>query len=279
MTEATLDQNLQRLMGLGRAEANSASRLQTWIIRIQGALAVLAGATVYVTNDKLAYLGAILTLVLAALWAWVSLRFRARRGPSERARRATLLMTSLGTSLSAHDWRDLFGSFIASAEAGKALEDPNYYATAAGFGPQRLAEAIEESTFWSAHLLRKSANVTWFRFGLAFILALILLLGSLPFTPAENILGGVRVGCALLVLFVSTDVIGAAFSYSEAATLLDRLLTRITAVRAANFPLSDVLLILCDYNSTVEGAPMFVPGLYDKHKDSFQQLWDDTRPS
>jgi hypothetical protein len=45
-----------------------------------------------------------------------------------------------------------------SEEEAKAYEDPTYHASRSEVGDQRLAEMLEESAFWSAHLLRYSAS-------------------------------------------------------------------------------------------------------------------------
>jgi hypothetical protein len=269
--------HLHRLVGLQRAQAGKAAKLQSWILFVQIALALLAAATVYIANDTGAYLAAVATFGLAAVWAFLGWRYRDGRGQSERARRATLLMNSLGAELAPSDRRDLEACFNVTAEQGRACEDPDYYAAGAIVGNERLAEMLEETAFWSSRLMRYSARQTWWLFAVFMLLFLVLLLSSLPFVGVQHLLGAVRVGCAMLVLLVSTDIIGAALSYTSAANVLDRMGPRLDRVRTAGFPLHDLLFILCDYNSAVEGAPMFGPGIYAKHKDELNRLWVESQ--
>lgn len=271
-----MDNDLQRLIGLRHAEAKKASRLQSRILQVQIALAALASATVYITNDVAAYVAAVATVSLAGLWAFFSWRYHDCRGQAERARRATVLMTGLGATLPKSDRMDLEAAFSVTADQGRECENPTYYAATAAVGPERLTEALEESVFWSARLMRYSARRTWWLFGGSFALSLLLLVSSLPVFGTQEVLGGVRVGCAMLVLLVSTDVIGAAFAYMTAATVLDHMGPRLDRIRAAGFPLNDLLFVLCDYNSAVEGAPMFVPGAYERNKDELNGLWART---
>jgi hypothetical protein len=68
-------------------------------------------------------------------------------------------------------------------------------------------------------------------------------------------------------------MLGAAHGYFTAAHDLSKLQARLESIRARGYPLADLLLALCDYNSAVESAPMFVPGVYEANRDRFNELW------
>jgi hypothetical protein len=133
---------------------------------VQIAIAILAAATVYITNDVGVYGSALATAIAALLWAWFDWHYKEARGQAERVRRATLIMDGLGTSLSPSELKELKARFTATPEEGEKLEDPAYYAATAPPGPARLAEMLDETAFWSCHLLRHSANRAWFFFSL-----------------------------------------------------------------------------------------------------------------
>lgn len=270
--------NNGKLIGLQRAEFNKAAKLQLWILRVQVFIAIVAGAAVFVEDSVVAYSATIAAVTLALVWAWLGWSYRESRGQAERSRRATLLMDGLGVQVSSGELRDLEASFTISPEEGAKHEDPNYYATQAPPGDARLAEMIEETTFWSADLMHYSARRTWILFIVFLGLGLAFLFAAVPWSGNEEIKGGVRVFCALLTLLVSTDVLGAAFSYGNAAKALKSMLPRLEAVRALGYPRADLLLLLADYNSAVEGAPMYPPGIYDKRRDRLNKLWNNRQP-
>ena len=58
----------------------------------------------------------------------------------------------LGLSFSAAESRDLRQKFAVTETAASACLDPDYYASELPPGDGRLAELIEESAFYTAHL-------------------------------------------------------------------------------------------------------------------------------
>jgi uncharacterized membrane protein len=258
---------------LQRAEFVKAAALQSRILSVQIAIAVLAGATVYVASEVGAYISALATLVAGLVWAWFDRRYKDARSQAERARRATLIMDGLGPFLSPAELVSLEARFSATPQEGAKHEDPAYYAASAPPGPPRLAEMLEETAFWSCQLFRHSANRTWILFAVFTACLLLFLFASIPFVGMQQVLGGVRVACAMLMLLVSADVIGRASAYSKASHDLELIGLRLEKAKATGCKLSDILMILCDYNSAVESAPLFVRGVYEGHRNELNRLW------
>ena len=264
-----------QLVGLQRAEFAKAARLQQWILRLQCGIAVVAAIGVLFEAPIVSYVVAIVALALAAAWATAGWRYRTSRAQAERARRATLLMQGLGEAISEGELRKLKLDFTVSVEQGRKCEDKNYYAAQEAPGLPRLVEMLEETCFWSCHLLRGSAQRSWIAF-IAFVsVGLILFLVTVPVFDGDRLQGAARLLCVLLTFVVSTEVVGAALSYQDASGALSTILPRIEAVRASGNKTVDLLMILSDYNSAVEGAPMFWPGLYEKERDRLNQLWQE----
>lgn len=264
-----------QLVGLQRAEFAKAARLQQWILRTQLGIAALAAVGVLFEAPLVSYVVAIVALCLAGVWAAVGWQYRASRAQAERARRATLLMQGLDEGISDGELRKLKLDFTVSAEQGRVCEDPDYYAAQAEPGLARLVEMLEETSFWSCHLLKGSARRSWFAFIGFVVTGLILFLLAILVFEGDRLQGAARLLCVLLTFVVSTEVVGAALSYSDASQALATILPRIEAVRASGNRTVDLLMILSDYNSAVEGAPMFWPGLYDKERDRLNQLWSE----
>lgn len=263
----------EHLIGAQRSEFSKAAKLQSIILRAQIAIAGLAAVTVFATSDLATYAAALLTVVTALLWAWLSWRYREVRSLAERARRATLVTGGLGSPMSPDEYRDLMIRLSSSSRETSVLADAGYFAANSSQGYARLAEMLEESAFYSSHLLRWSSERTWKIFGAFVTVSLLLLFTALPFVGSQQWLGGVRVVCSMLILLISADVLGAALSYSSAAQTVLQVVLRLQRAKVASYPLHDILLILGDYNSAVEAAPMFTPGIFEAHQDELNKLW------
>jgi hypothetical protein len=182
-------------------------------------------------------------------------------------------MDGLGEKISQSELLELEASFSVSKEAGSKHEDKNYYSVQASPGDERLAEMLEETTFWSSNLMRPNAKSAWIIFIVYFASALALLMLSIPFVQGDQLLGGIRVFCAVVTLLMSTDVLGAARAYDSSARLLTNLLPRLEAVKARGYPRADLLLMLFDYNFAVESAPVIASRVYRRHKTRLNELW------
>jgi hypothetical protein len=260
-------------IGLHRAEFARAARLQYRILYVQIATAFLACFAVYLSDATAAYLLAVLTGIAALVWAYLARAYRSSRSLAERVRRATVITSAFAAPISAPDKRDVMTRFSVSVAEGQRFTDTDYYAADDPPGLARLAAIIEESAFWSCVLLRKSADRTWFVFAAFLALAFVLLFSTLPFVSAQEWLGGVRLLCAIVPLFVSTDVFGAASAYGSSAEEVKDVQARLTLAKASDYPVADLFSIWGDYNSAVESAPIYPPGLYKRYRDELNRLW------
>jgi len=267
----------RQLIGLQRAEFAMASRLDSLAVSIPILIMALSGAAVFLLEPLWTYAAAVAVLILTVLWAFLDWRFRRSRLQAERARRATLLMEGLGEDISSSELMNLSACFTVGAAKGKKLEDATYFSTGAAAGDKRLADNLEQSAFFSYYILRDCGTIAWLFFGLIFLIALLLFFVSIPSIQASQVQGAVRVLCAVLTLLTSAQVLGRALSYSIASRELGNLLPRLDAVRASGFPRPDLLLLLCDYNSVVEAAPMFLPWIYSLKRENLDRIWNDSR--
>ena len=263
----------QILVGMQRGEFAAAAKLQAHVFLGQLAVTILTSMTVLISNETVLYMFMLIALLIYLYTFSLQMRYRESRSQAERARRATLLMDGLGEQISQSELRTLELDFTISSEAGKSYEDKDYYSTTSSPGEKRFTDMLDESTFWSAALMRKSANKTYVLFALFFGIGVFLLFFSVPFISINHLEWFVRAFCSLLVFIISSNVYGAASAYSDAANKLEKLVPRIAALKNAGFPKADLLLIFSDYNSAVEGGPMVACRVYDKHKDHLNKLW------
>jgi len=261
-----------QLVARQRAEFDLASNLQRRLLLLQGGVAGLGALSIFLTHALASYLLAIASMLLACYWTYTAIMGRKVRGQAERARRATLLIEGLGDPISPSEMRNLWAGFAAPDSAAQAREDEGYYDARESPGVVRLVEMVEETSFWSYRLMQASARAMWGWFALSVLLAIIILLA----VQVADISAGqwiARMICLLLTFAVSFEILGAALAYQASSEDLAKFGARIEAVRATDHSLADVLMLLFDYNAAVEGAPMFVPGLYDREKDKLNALW------
>lgn len=268
------DLDVKQLIGRQIAEFNRASRFFRWKFTVQLATAGVAVAAVLMTAPPLTYWLSVGSLLLGLVWAWLEIKYRSIRACAERARRATLIMGGLGKKISTNELNNIRECLASSEEAGKKLENLNYFASKAPAGNVRLAEMLEESAFWTLHIQRVCAGVMWTLFIIVIVAALASIFVLIPDTPNEQLMTTARVVCAVLSFAVGTDLFGAARAYSDTVHTLDRMMHRFDSAKARNYPEPDLLLILADYNAAVENTPLSLPFIYDLKKGQLTRNWE-----
>lgn len=263
----------ERLEGLTGAEFAKAERLYRWASRTQVAIAVLAAGSIFLIDTTTNVMAAAAALILYVVWSALDWSYRDSRGQAERGRRALLIADGLGGCVSPGEMRDVEAHFSVSEATARDSRNPEFFASERAVGEARLTELIEESGFYSCRLYRLSATWAWSRFVVAGFIALILLISSVTLMDVEQLALGARLVCTVLIFLVGQDVLGAARAYMRAHEALASLQARVRAVRQVGYPKGDLLLLLGDYNSAVEGAPLMAPGVYKREAARLDALW------
>lgn len=254
-----------------RAELARADVLRVLTLILQMAIAVIAAQSVF-QNDANAQLTlAVEAGVLVVAWLILTRLVRRHRAAGDRARRIVLLTSGLGVCPA--DAGVLMESFSASTAKLPALSIDSYFDTRAGPGFRRLAEMLDESAFYTGYLQRRSGELMSF-----FLLATVFLAVGAWVTAAQEMNADTmvvtaRVFLAFLVFLLSSDVLGAAIGHFEAARAMTEIRLRLNAAAARNHPQSDMTLIVTDYNSAVESAPMILPMLYKAEAAALSRQW------
>jgi hypothetical protein len=266
--------SIDQLVGYQRAEFSNASHLKSWLLLLQFLVAVPAALSVFFEGDARAtYYLALLGFILLLAWVGVDNRATAHRDVAEHARRATLIVAGLGHSLSPGTLLELREGFIVSAAAADRHSDPNYFASGQPQGPARLSEMVEESAFWTRHLLAGSAVFMTATFIGLVLVGLVAFGIALPHMQTDSLLIVARLFLVLLVFILSTDVYGSAVGYWAAARKVEEVRRRLIEAEARGYLVGDVLLAVSDYNSAVEAAPQSIPFIYSLRRDHLNRSW------
>lgn len=269
-----IDQKLTHLIGFSRVAFDTAQASQSWASKLQWSLAVIAAIAVFLPGETWAMIMAGLSFMGALIVTGLGLRQRKFRRYGERVRRATLLAKGLGHELSAHEYRCIETGFEGDAERVADKADSNYYASRLPPGEDRLIENLYESAFWSKDLYRHSSKRAWIKFGAMMVAVIMIMIMTMPFLEGDMEIVISRVVLVIMTLLVSREVLGDAMDYAAAQHELELILERLETLKDKADKTADLMLILGDYNASVQSAPMPQSGVYEARRASIAKAWD-----
>lgn len=260
-----------RILSHQLAELGQAGRLRRWVLLAQLALAFVASASVFTDHHPTLLTLAVVGTILILIWLSLDRRYRRHRAAGDEARRILLVLNGLEEEISGLD--NLTEHFSAPIESEQDRSVQDYFATRAPAGMRRLAEMTDESAFFTGALQRKSGELMFTALLGAIVVLFSACLLAPPMFGASAAIAFVRIVMALMVFILSSDLLGTAFGHLEAGSEMQRIRLRITAARVRNFPTSETILIMTDYNAAVEGAPMPIPGIYSRMEGELNLKW------
>lgn len=263
------------LVGYLRAEFAKAASRRVWLFFIQLLIAVPAAISVVVTDAFWTYVLALVGVGLLIGWWALNTSYQAARNAAHSARRAALLSGALVERFSPSEIMSLKSRLTVSENTARAFEKSDYYASKLPPSPARLGEMLEESAFYSADLQKASATCMLVIIVVFAAVATVAALAAVPFVERDTTLLVVRIGLAVLVFAMSSDVLGAYVAHKSAARAIEEVRTRLIAADRSGYPLPDVLLAMMDYSSAVESAPESVPLAYRFSEKDLNQRWSE----
>lgn len=254
-----------------RAELAQADAFRIWTLLLQLIIAVVAALSVF-TNDA----GVQLTLALIAGlvvvgWLIAARLSRRHRSAGDRARRIVLLSSGLGDTPS--DAGVLMETFSAKTDNLPSLSIGAYFDTRTAPGLRRLAEMIDESAFYTGHLQRRSGELMSLALFVLLMASAGLWIVAAQCMDVDAMVMTARVFLAFLVFLFSSDMLGGAIAHFETARAMTEVRLRLNAASGRGHPQADMTLILTDYNSAVESAPMILPKLYAAEEKRLNDQW------
>jgi GrpB-like predicted nucleotidyltransferase (UPF0157 family) len=265
--------NTDRLLTHQRAELDRSQSLQPILTFVQLLVAAVAGTSVFFDDNTALLNLAIIGALLIIAWVFIWRIARTHRAAGDQARRLVLLKSGLGQTISANHQLRVYDEFRVSLEGRPLVREEDYFASRAPVGYRRLAELLEESAFWTRDLQRTSAYAMAAVILMSITLPLLAFWTSTQCIELDSNISFARVLMALVVFLLSSDVIGAALGYRDAAKSLADILQRIESAEARQFPQADVLLLMSDYNAAVEAAPVALPGIYKLRRTRLVRMW------
>lgn len=264
---------INRMLCHQRAELRRAEIIRLIAIMQQIIVATVAAVSVFY-NESAFLLGlAVLGGIATGIWFFADRYYRRHRAAGDQARRLVLVTSGLGENVA--DPSTFSENCGADIENMKPLKIEEYFATRAAPGMKRLSEMLDESSFFTGALQRKSGEILKVLVFIIFTLSVLIVLSIALRASGDGALSSARVFLAFLVFLLSSDVLGAAIGHHEAGAEMARIRLRLDAARARNYPTGDVLLLMSDYNAAVEAAPLILPKLYRFNSDRLNKDWSE----
>ncbi len=268
-----MDDNI--LLGLQRAEFNRAETMAAHSNKAQVAIVIISIIAIFIDKPSFVYILTVCNLLIAILWLYLSIQAKESHRVAERARRAVVFSNALGIKLSGKSYTDLKMMFNVNEKDGKQYEDENYFKTEQEYGNQKLAEIVEESSFWTKHLFKLSAKRYWIYFGITLVISILgLLLLPLINVGSLNILIS-QVFCLILIWLITGNLFTAAMTFTNTANSVNDIEARLDKMASNKESAQDVLVIVSDYNALVESSPTIPSDLYEKNRDRLNTLWEE----
>lgn len=262
-----------KLLGLQRAEYEVAENKLNTAGKVQFIIVAVSIIAISTSHTWIVYLGSILNLFLVFVWQLLAYQGRKSHHIAERARRMVVLSEGLGIQISGKQYSDIRMQFTVSPSDGKKHENQNYYKANESPGNARLAEMLQESAFWSKHLLDRSSSRYWLLFVVTLLSAFVglLLLYSVP-----NLLI-VQIFSVLLIWLITGGLFSDALKFTIAARAIDDVENRLDGYLSAQSLDKDLLVILGDYNAIVQEIPTIPSSIYYSLRDKLNKLWIESR--
>lgn len=265
--------SVNRLLSQQRAESSKAETLQIWMMSSQLGIAVVAAVSVYLSSNSYLFILAFLGFGLMLGWLYLSQEQQKHRSAGDQARRAVLLISGLDMKPSAGQKLRINEGFHAVTSGKTLRREEDHFATREVPSYKRLAEMIEESSYWTRALQRLSAKVM---IGVLFFLAAVVFVAggaAIASLDSDALISTSRAMIAIMIFVISSDALGLFLSYKNSASTIDEVFTRVEGAAARNYSESDVLLLMSDYNAAIERAPATLPGVYKFSQKKLNRRW------
>ncbi len=201
----------------------------------------------------------------------------------DKCRRLILYADALGDEIKPEDRAQIRAWTIKTPLKEAPFVRP-YYSSAMAPGPNRLADIVAESAFFTEHLSGKLAAWLWLAFGLSVAaVCIILYVVGMQWTSSDRVALLVAKSAAVLVSFLlAGDFLLIAKKYSDLRIEAQQAFVRCSLVRnESGVGVNEIRTIAEDYNIAVLQAPPIPAWLYLIYRDDLNRIYrvSHTAPS
>lgn len=234
-----------------------------------GLVALWVNSTAWIT------FGGVFAIAAPIAIAWMREAASLNMLRGDKCRRLILYADGLGHDISPEDLAQARAWTLRTTPKDAPFVRP-YYSSTVAPGPQRLADILVESTFFTEHLTGKLASWLWIAFGLAVTFAcMILYVADLQSATSYLFTFLVAKSAAVLVSFLlAGDFLLIAKKYSDLRNEAHQSYARCARLRSENNVSADEVRAAAeDYNVAILQAPPIPVWLYRIYRDELNRIY------
>lgn len=198
---------------------------------------------------------------------------------ADKCRRLVLYADGLGRKITSGELASI-RSLVLGKQLKKADFIPPYYLSTKLVGPNRLADVITESAFFTFQLSGKIVFFLWIVFLLSLLIAFFLFLSSNLLVPndeffRDNLLSTISKSAAIIVAcFISGDFALLIKKYADLKSISKDVFNQSAKLRNDNsLSTSQIFFVVEDYNVALIQSPPIPTTVYSKFKDALNEIY------
>lgn len=269
----------QELNQLARLLFDSASGKWYTAMLLELAAGILVGVLgVLDLPGDLSLFGAMIACFILLASYVLRLQYDAAYDAAETMRRQSVLTEALGWPISRvqmSEWREQAGKRIRTQLKNNPRE-ADYYFSSKEPGPERLAEMMTESAFYTRHIYRRLRSLAWIILAAtASILVLVTTISLTRFIPDSVDVVIARVVYSVIPVLLAIDLLGWALKLSrhiQALHYIEDSLERLMNMPDVTLP--QVLRLLSEYNCQVAAGIPIHNRVFNFWRNDIHELWN-----
>ena len=243
---------------------------------------VLMLMALWIDNKWIVVAGGLLTLVAPILIIWLREKDSTATVRADKCRRLILYADGLGRPINSEELSEVRAWGMCSSLQDAKFIAP-YYTSAKSVGPNRLADIVAESSFFTYQLCERVLGAFWIVFAVSLIMVVSLLFLSdlLASSLAQGItvsIENVAKSVALVIAFLlSADFLLLIKRYSDLRSTAHNTFRQCVSLRdKESLQEAQILWIVEDYNISVSRGPLIPGFFYRKYKDELNRVYRDS---
>lgn len=265
---------------LNNAQREQHELAKRWWWYARGLQALVAAISLAVAlwgkfATELALLAAVLSIgVVIAQWMSDS-----RRSGAQAIHRKFEMLDALGWNVSQRELRNLHVS-LPSGVKTKLDSSPRspytYFASKSPRSAKRLMENLTETTYFSQHLAKRSAQVFFVITALVLTAAIILLILALQESPTQTVEETTaKVVVSVLVFLFTAGFVRLTYEFYNFSQLASRIEASASSLcRQDNINMEEAIKLYHEYQIARAGAPLIPTQIWKWMRDELNKRWD-----
>jgi putative Mn2+ efflux pump MntP len=263
------------LIELMRNEFARSKNTLRWVFYLGTAMYLLTLADVLITSTIFSIIAAAAVVLGQVGITVLRVVSGEHYGSGERIRRLAMLNDSLGITPSKLDMARIYGQASGKAPKEHPYVGP-YYESTLPTGSKRLVETLVESSFFTAHLARKTSVLFLAISAIGIAIVILSLVITLQLNLSQQISAlAAQVITSTILFWLSIDIANMAWKYFKLSQIAEKVSDHGSHLleQPTDPSKSSALILLNEYNCEVIQAPPIPSFMYKRYQGRLNQAW------